>query len=69
MQLVLACSVTDEAMETDPVSMISDSPDAQESFFFFFTYLSSSPPSLRTIFRRENTVPNISLASSSAVRL
>ena len=30
--------------------------------------LSSSPPSLRTMFRREKTVPNISFASSSALR-
>lgn len=30
-------------------------------------YLSSSPPSLRTIFLREKTVPNTSLASSSAL--
>jgi hypothetical protein len=32
------------------------------------SYLSSSPPSLRTMLRRENTVPKISLASSSALR-
>lgn len=30
-------------------------------------YLSSSPPSLRTIFRSEKTVPKMSFASSSAV--
>lgn len=33
-----------------------------------FVYLSSSPPNLRTIFRKEKTVPNTSLASSSVVR-
>ena len=32
------------------------------------SHLSSSPPSLRTIFRKENTVPNMSFASSSALR-
>lgn len=32
------------------------------------TNLSSSPPSLRTMFRSEKTVPNISFASSSALR-
>lgn len=32
------------------------------------SHLSSSPPNLRTIFRREKTVPKISLASSSVVR-
>lgn len=31
------------------------------------TYLSSSPPSFLTIFRRENTVPKMSFASSSAL--
>ena len=30
-------------------------------------YLSSPPPSFRTIFRREKTVPKMSLASSSAL--
>lgn len=30
-------------------------------------YLSSSPPSFRTIFRKEKTVPKINLASSSAL--
>ena len=32
------------------------------------SHLSSSPPSLRTIFRREKTVPKMSFASSSVVR-
>lgn len=32
------------------------------------TYLSSSPPSLRTMFRKEKTVPNTNLASSSVIR-
>ena len=32
------------------------------------SHLSSSPPSLRTIFRKENTVPNMSFASSSALK-
>lgn len=31
-------------------------------------HLSSSPPNLRTMFRREKTVPKTSLASSSALR-
>ena len=30
-------------------------------------YLSSGPPSLRTMFRRENIVPNMSFASSFAL--
>ena len=32
------------------------------------SYLSSSPPSFRTMFRKENTVPKMSFASSSALR-
>lgn len=31
-------------------------------------YLSSSPPNLCTMFRKENTVPKMSFASSSALR-
>jgi len=34
-----------------------------------YPYLSSGPPSFRTMFRRENIVPNISFASSCALSL
>jgi hypothetical protein len=32
------------------------------------SYLSSSPPSFRTILRKENTAPKMSFASSSALK-
>jgi hypothetical protein len=32
------------------------------------SYLSSSPPSFRTMLRKEKTVPKMSLASSSALK-
>ena len=34
---------------------------------FRVSYSSSSPPSLRTMLRRENTTPNISFASSDSL--
>lgn len=59
-KLVLASGVGHETITGQPCSAISSLLTAVAE-----SYLSSSPPSLRTIFRREKTVPKTSFASSS----
>lgn len=61
MELVLAGAIGDETATMDQV-VRSEWP------IVFDPYLSSSPPSFRTMLRREKTVPKMSFASSSAVR-
>jgi hypothetical protein len=65
MEFVLARSERDEAGVKAQTSISTRLPS---SFEFALQYLSSSPPSFRTMFRSEKTVPKTSFASSSALR-
>jgi hypothetical protein len=60
MELVLAGGVGDKTECKSVACLLARETE--------WSYLSSSPPNLRTMFRKENTVPNTSFASSSVER-
>lgn len=66
MKLVLAGSEGNEAGRVLAVS--KPMPYNEYAGIVEKSHLSSSPPNLRTILRKENTVPKTSLASSSPAR-
>ena len=74
MELVLASSIGKEArpqaLSCKTVSHMDVEKDMESLWAIrTLTYLSSSPPSLRTMFRSEKTVPKMSFASSSALKV
>lgn len=63
MKLIVAGSVR---YETTNIQWLAS--DVPSNLMPGNAYLSSGPPSLRTIFLREKMVPNINFASSSALK-